>query len=327
MNRPHSLDLAGIGAVSSAAAAPSSVKPLSAGEHSVGIQLYTMQTSLVHDFEGTLTALARTGYRAVEPVALLGHDARNFRAALDKAGLTAPSIHVVSAAAQRSFLDMASGRLATNEAWERIHASMDIGHIEPMMEETLAQSEVLGNEYLVMGVADSGLFECPAGVEKVIAAYSKAGDLCHRRGLKFAFHPHLAEFNRVAGLSAIDQILGMTDPHRVFVELDFFWAAMAGVDVPRLLRRYNGRFPLGHIKDMSRDVIVPAGGFKGLSNVTPGSFEDVGYGQLDYGCWIPLARRAGMRHFFLERDEAPDPLGSAKRSFPKLKELLSWRPC
>jgi len=56
--------------------------------------------------------------------------------------------------------------------------------------------------------------------------------------------------------------------------------------------------------------------------VSNDSFEDVGYGKLDYRRWIPLARRAGMRHFFVERDNAPQPLENVKRSFESLRGLI-----
>ena len=59
----------------------------------------------------------------------------------------------------------------------------------------------------------------------------------------FRIHPHLAEFAPLEGVSAADRILDATDPKRVFVELDFFWAAVANVDVPQWLSRHTGRVP------------------------------------------------------------------------------------
>jgi sugar phosphate isomerase/epimerase len=229
----------------------------------------------------------------------------------------------VSKDAQELFLEMASGKIPSSEAWPKINAAMDLAGIQPIMEEMFVQTAVLGNEYLVLATVDSALFESRAGVDRVVAAYSKAGDMCHQRGLKFAFHPHLAEFNRIDGASAIGRILDATDPDKVFVELDFFWAAMANVDVPRLLERYSGRIHLGHVKDMAKGVVVPASGYRHLNAIPGDPFEDIGYGQLDYRRWIPLARKAGMRHFFVERDQAPHPLESARRSYPSIRALLS----
>ena len=67
---------------------------------------------------------------------------------------------------------------------------------------------------------------------------------------------------------------------------------------------------------------VPAGGWKDLNTVPDNSFEDVGYGKLDYRSWIPLARKAGMRHFFVERDNAPRPLENVTRSFGRLRGIV-----
>jgi len=199
---------------------------------------------------------------------------------------------------------------------------MDLAHIEQIMEDLFAQSDVLGNEYLALAAIDSALFDSRAGIDRVIVAFRKAGDLCQKKGLKFAWHPHLAEFKVVDGKRALDWVLEATDPQKVLVELDFFWASMANVDVPGLLAQYPGRFHLGHVKDMARNVVVPEGGFKDSRSVSNDSFEDVGYGKLDYRRWIPLARRAGMRHFFVERDSAPQPLENVKRSFESLRGLI-----
>ena len=289
----------------------------------VGLQLYTMQTPLVANFEGTLAEIERIGYREVETVGLLGHDAHQFRSALNKAGLTVPSSHVLSLKAQQLFIAMATGQLSSDAAWVKINAEMDISRMSSILDDMFVQSEVLGNKYLVLAALDSKLLATREGVDKIIEAFTKAGDLCHARGLRFAFHPHLAEFASVDGVSAADRILRATNPDRVFVELDFFWAAAAGVDIPAWLAAHSGRVHLGHVKDMAKGFSIPAGGYKELDELKGDPFEDVGYGQFDYRTWIPLARKAGMRHFFVERDNAPDPLANAARSLPNVWALLA----
>jgi sugar phosphate isomerase/epimerase len=290
--------------------------------HAIGVQLYTMQSQLVRDLSGTLKALGQIGYKEVEVVGLLGHDAKSYRAALDAAGLAATSAHILSRTAQNLFVEMATGRVATEKAWEQIGASMDLAHIEEIMEEMFAQADVLGNRYLGLASIDFSLFGSRAGIDRVIEAFRKAGAMCQKKGLKFAWHPHLAEFQVIDGKRAIDWVLAATDPRQVLIELDFFWAAMAQVDIPALLSQYSGRFHLGHVKDMARNLVVPPGGFKDLASVPADSFEDVGYGKLDYRRWIPLARKAGMRHFFVERDNAPDPLANVRRSFEQVRKLI-----
>jgi sugar phosphate isomerase/epimerase len=323
LNRRHFLQSGGAVALASVLADGSPAAELPAHAPAVGIQLYTMQTQLVRDFRGTLAALGRMGYQQVETVGLLGHRAREFRQTLDAAGLSAPSAHIESKRAQEYFVAMATGSMSVDAAWAKINEAMSLDHIEPILADMFAESDVLGNEYLVLAALDSRLFESSAGIDQVIAAFTKAGDLCHQKGLKFAFHPHLEEFKRLDGVSGVERVLDATDPSKVLVELDFFWAALANVDVPRLLARYSGRFHLGHIKDLAKGVVVPPAGFKDLNAVPASAFEDVGYGQLDYRTWIPLARNAGMRYFFVERDSAPNPLENARRSLPNVKSLLS----
>jgi sugar phosphate isomerase/epimerase len=162
-----------------------------------------------------------------------------------------------------------------------------------------------------------------AGIERVCAAFGRAGELCQQHGLKFAWHPHLQDWGMVEGKRAAEHVLDATDPNRVFVELDFFWASMVNVDIPKFLHRYSGRVHLGHIKDFVKGVAIPAQGFKDFPEVKDEYFEDVGHGALDYRSWIPLARETGMHHLFVERDYSPDPLKSAVRSYEALRKIVA----
>ncbi|MDR0561254.1 MAG: sugar phosphate isomerase/epimerase, partial [Spirochaetaceae bacterium] len=60
------------------------------------LQLYNVRDELAQDFDGTLAQVAGAGYQYVE-LALAssyGKTASQFKASLDKAGLTAVSAHV-----------------------------------------------------------------------------------------------------------------------------------------------------------------------------------------------------------------------------------------
>jgi sugar phosphate isomerase/epimerase len=308
--------------MASTAAGRSMAAASGAIDHSAGIQLFTMQSALAKDFKGTLDTLARIGYRRVETLGLLGYDPKEFRKALDNAGLSVPSLHIVSEAAEALFLGMAQGIIPPEIAWQKIVDSMNLSGIEQMMNYMLTQSEVFGNQYLVLAAVDGTVFDSDSGLDMVIAAYTKAGEMCHQRGVKFAFHPHLSEFRKVNGKRPVDAILLATDPAKVFVELDYFWAAMADTDIPAFLERYSGRFRLGHVKDIAKDFVVPAGGFREISEIPPEAFADIGYGRMDYRKLIALGRKAGIELFFVERDVAPDPINNAKRSYGNLKSML-----
>jgi sugar phosphate isomerase/epimerase len=288
----------------------------------LGIQLYTLREPLAKDFTGTLAALRKIGFRQVETAGLLNQDPKSFRAALDAAGLSAPSGHIFPKAAQPLLFKMASGELPAEQAWAQIDATFDLDRIEGALNDMFEQSQVIGYQYLVLASMDPKLLESMAGIKHVCDAFRRAGDLCHQRGLKFAWHPHLKDWGMVDGKRAAEHILDATDPNRVFVELDFFWAAMAKVDVTQFLRRYSGRIHLGHIKDFAKSAVIPGEGFKDFPEIKDEYFEDVGHGQFDYRAWIPLARASGMRYFFVERDYSPDPLKSAGRSYESLRKML-----
>jgi sugar phosphate isomerase/epimerase len=289
----------------------------------LGIQLYTLREPLAKNFQGTLAAIRKMGYGEVETAGLLNQDARSFRAALDAAGMSAPSGHIFPNSAQPLLFKMASGQLSADEAWAQIDGSMTLERLESELTDMFEQAQVMGHRYLVLASMDAKLFESMAGIERVCAAFRRAGELCHQHGLKFAWHPHLQDWGMVEGKRAAEHVLDATDPNRVFVELDFFWASMVNVDVPRFLRRYSGRVHLGHIKDFAKGVAIPAQGFKDFPEVKDEYFEDVGHGQLDYRAWIPLARQSGMRHLFVERDYSPDPMQSAARSYEALRKIVA----
>lgn len=310
------------GTAALAAACAGMASGAAADAPALGIQLYTLREPLAKDFKGTLAAIRQMGYREVETAGLLNQDARSFRAALDAAGLRAPSGHIFPNSAQPLLFKMASGQLSPDEAWAQIDGSMGIDRLEDELTDMIEQAQLIGYRYLVLASMDPKLFESMAGIKRVCDAFRRAGELCHRHGLKFAWHPHLQDWGVVDGKRAAEHVLDATDPNRVFVELDFFWAAMVNVDVPQFLRRHRGRVHLGHIKDFAKKAVIPAEGFKDFPEIKEEYFEDVGYGQLDFKTWIPLARSLGMRHFFVERDYSPDALKSAGRSYESLRKLI-----
>src|SRR5688572_879572 len=59
----------------------------------IGVQLYTLRSLLAKDFEGTLAALARIGYREVEFAGLYDRSPADIRGILERKGLMAPAGH------------------------------------------------------------------------------------------------------------------------------------------------------------------------------------------------------------------------------------------
>lgn len=75
------------------------------------------------------------------------------------------------------------------------------------------------------------------------------GKKCKDAGLRFGYHNHSQEFQKVEGTTMLDEFLAKTDPENVFFEMDVYWAVVGGASPVEYMTRYPGRFTLLHIKD------------------------------------------------------------------------------
>src|SRR5262249_56822066 len=73
---------------------------------SIGVQLYTVRAEMAKDFEGSLEKVAAVGYKEVEFAGYYDKSPKDVRAALDRYGLAAPSVHTPLATIQTN-LDQA----------------------------------------------------------------------------------------------------------------------------------------------------------------------------------------------------------------------------
>lgn len=133
-----------------------------------------------------------------------------------------------------------------------------------------------------------------------------AADL-NKAGLGFAYHNHDFEFTiKPGGVSLYERFLKETDPSLVKIELDLYWAAHAGESPAALIDRLAGRIYAYHVKDMRADRSMAA----------------VGEGTMDFAALFKRKGSAGVRHFYVENDQAPAPyLPDITTSFKTLRAL------
>jgi len=133
-----------------------------------------------------------------------------------------------------------------------------------------------------------------------------AADL-KKAGLGFAYHNHDFEFTgKPGGTSLYDRFLKETDPTLVKIELDLYWVIYAGENPAALIDRLAGRIYAYHVKDMRADRTMAA----------------VGQGTIDFAALFRLKGSAGVRHFYVENDQAPAPyLPDVTTSFQTLRAL------
>ncbi len=178
-------------------------------------------------------------------------------------------------------------------------------------EQKVIQAASIGMEYLICAWV---------GPQKTLDAYKKIADdfnvkgaLCKKHGIKFAYHNHAYSFKETEGQVPQDVMMQITDPALVDYEMDFYWVITAGADPIHYLEKYKGRFTLGHLKDRKK-------------NAAPEDTDascTLGQGSIDFSKIIPVARKNGMQHFFLEQEryDGTTPIQCVEDSARYLKKL------
>jgi len=241
----------------------------------ISVQLYTLREETGRDFAGTLEKVAKIGYKGVEFAGYGGISAKEMRNYLDSFGLKATGSHV---------------------AFDILTRNLD---------EVIEYNLEIGNKYII----------CPWKEYKGREDYVKTAELlneigrkCKDNGLKFGYHNHADEFESFDGEYGLDIIYKNTDPQLVAAEIDTYWVYYAGVDPVDYIKKYTGRCPLVHLKDME------AGEGK--------DFAEVGSGIMDMKAIISAAKDAGCEWFIVEQDVCKKPaLESVKISFENLKNM------
>jgi sugar phosphate isomerase/epimerase len=148
-------------------------------------------------------------------------------------------------------------------------------------------------------------------------------------GIKALIHNHTNEFEPLAedrSVRPYDILLAETDPTLVAMELDIGWATVAGQNALEMFRKNPGRYELWHVKDMD-ELSALASMTTQAERQRAAKIVPVGAGDIDYRPIFAAAGIAGMKHYFVEQDTAPDWAGgsyaAAKLSYDALMRTLA----
>jgi sugar phosphate isomerase/epimerase len=275
-------------------------------DRALGLQLFTVLTALEQDFDGTLQRIARIGYREVETIGALGRDPREVRAALDRVGLVTPSQHLMAGDLYGNFLRFARREISEQDVQKAWNELMSVERMEPVVEEAIERARILGQRHIVLQIIWPHQMANRAALRDFCLALDLAGELCAKAGLVFNFHNHADEMRVVDGRVPYDVILAETNPEKVRLELDVYWAVRAGVDPVSLLERHGGRYVQCHLKDSAAN----------------GDFATVGRGVIDFPRILRAARAAGVVHHYVEYDRADDPMTVVREAYDYLAPLV-----
>ena len=280
----------------------------------IGIQLYSVKNAIQEKPYEVLRQIAEAGYRYVE--------AANHNAAADPGvGFGMP------AQVLKKLLD-------------------DLGlqivgcHVNPLREELLP---AVLDYHAELGSTQIGcdIEFYPYGdldfLNRRCQFFNRIGELCQERGMRYYYHNHYQEFQRIGTGTVYEYIMDHTDPGLVYAELDTYWAARAGQDPVQLIKKYEDRLILLHQKDFPAGLSEPLCLFDGVVDAeteidwkvfdqakNPLAFTEIGTGILPIQDYIEAALSCpSLEYILLEQDATQlDELESIRTSmgaFQKFK--------
>jgi len=138
--------------------------------------------------------------------------------------------------------------------------------------------------------------------------------------MQFAYHNHWFEYLPVNGKLPYDTLLQESDPDLVKMEMDLCWISVAGQDPVKYFDRYPGRFPLVHVKDVTKISSVTAAGEQDFGDSMK-EMTEVGSGVIDWKRIFAQSEKAGLKHYFVEHDNPKAPFDSIRTSYAYLERL------
>jgi sugar phosphate isomerase/epimerase len=213
--------------------ASASNEMLSKQKKDIYIQLFSVRDDIRKDFDNTIAALAEMGYAGIEAAnysdgRFYGLTPIEFKSKIESTGMTVLSSHI------RKSLNEDIALTDWDEIWEWWDVAIEA-------------HKAAGMTHIV--IASMPQLKTLADLKVYCDYYNQIGEKCNEAGLKFGYHNHFFEFNRIQGQIMYDYMLMHTDPEKVFFQMDVFWVVRAGRSPVEYFNKFPGRFELLHIKD------------------------------------------------------------------------------
>jgi sugar phosphate isomerase/epimerase len=244
----------------------------------IAAQMYTVREAAAQNLPGALERIAELGYAAVELAGLFGWKPGDLARTLNGLGLNCISAHV------------SLTELKNNLA----------GEIETYLE--------LGAAFIVCPWLPPELRQDETSYFSLAGDLNLIGERCRDNGLRLCYHHHEFELTRYHEKYALDILLENSDPTNLQLEADTYWLKYGGEDPADYIRRWAGRIPLIHLKDMTA--------------TRPPTYAEVGTGLLNWAGIFEAAYLGQAEYYIVEQDICPgDPFDSLKLSLENLRQL------
>ena len=232
----------------------------------LSVQLYSVREETAKDFSAAIREIAKIGYSGVEFAGYGGLSAKEMVSLLKECGLKSVGSHI---------------------GCERL---------ENNLQEEIEYNAAIGTKYMI----------CPwynlSAKDEVLAFAEKSnvwGEKIKQAGMKFAYHNHAHELDKIDGEFILDIYYANSDPNLVLAEIDTFFLACRGVDIIPYIEKYSGRMELLHVKQCKD----PA------ANLS----RNLNDGVIDFKTVIQAALNGGCSNFVVEQEGFDMPVFEAMK--------------
>ncbi len=253
-------------------------------KRAMALQLYTMRDPAKKDLADTLKKVREMGWEYVQWSGMPNLPAEKIRAALDTAGLKPIAAHISIERFEKDF--------DTNvQFWKTVG---------------------------VKDIAPGGMMnDCKATVKDWLNGARRLNELgakLHAAGIRLSYHNHSFEFEKFPddNRRKIDILMESTQPENLNAEFDLAWMYVAGVDPATYIRKYKGRCPVVHAKDVVK-------GRDGKKQ----QFKPLGQGELNWPEIFAAGDEAGIEWYVYEQDSGEgSPFDFAHASYEFLAKQM-----
>ncbi len=260
-------------------------------DYPLGLQLYSLRETIGDDVKATIEKVSRVGFKEVETY---GYSSEN--------GFWGLSVSEFKKLLSDNGLNSPSGHYGLDEYLSKEGTKSDFAY-------TLDVAHGLDQKYVIIPHISDKLRTSIDDYKRMADKLNEAGEMCKDAGLKLAYHNHAFEFEDYNGENGYEIFLNNTDKDLVVFEMDIYWIVRAGKDPVALFEENPGRFPLWHVKDMSK--------------IDRELNTEIGAGTIDFHKIFEMAKEAGGKHFIIEQENFEmDPYKSLTQSFNYIKNDL-----
>jgi sugar phosphate isomerase/epimerase len=247
----------------------------------IAAQLYSVRaySKTQADINAMLKKIRAIGYQAVQISGFGQYDAAETAKVLAAEGLACCSTHT---------------------AWSRFVTEID---------KVILEHRLWGCVHPAIG-GMPGEFRSAEGVVKFAREMEMVGKRLAEEGMDFSYHNHNFEFQKADGKTWLELMYDNCDPRYVKTEIDTYWVQAGGGEPAVWIRKYAGRMPIIHFKDMT---MGPEGQ----------RMAEVGLGNLNWPAILAAARDAGVEWYCVEQDDCYErnPFDSLKISLGNLHKM------